>query len=108
MAEYIEDYSWDTEIEVNHNKVYVLIIYDISDTKMRTKLAKHLSGYGFRVQKSAFEALLPKNKYRKLLDELPRFVTKDDSIKVYKMVGSGQVTSFGRNEEIQAEDVILI
>ncbi len=78
------------------------------ENKRRVKLAKYLQGYGFRVQKSAFEALIPKRKYEKLLAELPRFIGKEDSIKVYKIIGKGQVTSFGQNPESEPEDVIVI
>jgi CRISPR-associated protein Cas2 len=36
----------------------VLVTYDISDNKRRTKLATFLEGYGRRVQKSVFECWL--------------------------------------------------
>ncbi len=88
--------------------MFVLIIYDIVDNKQRVRLAKYLQGYGFRVQKSAFEAVIPKKKYHKLLRELPAYVTEKDSVKVYKIVGNGQVTAFGKSFEIDTEDVIVI
>jgi CRISPR-associated protein Cas2 len=52
-------------------------------------------GFGFRIQKSAFEAMLPPNKYEKLLKALPSFVTETDSVRVYKIRGEGAVTVFG-------------
>jgi len=43
----------------------VLVTYDISDNKRRTKLATFLEGYGRRVQKSVFECFLTQAaKYR--------------------------------------------
>ena len=51
-----ENYFFDIEEKPDNDKVFVLIIYDIVDNKRRLKLAKFLAGYGFRVQKSAFEA----------------------------------------------------
>ena len=55
----MEDYFFETLSEDSkEKKVYVLIIYDIIENKKRTKLAKFLQGYGFRIQKSAFEAML--------------------------------------------------
>ena len=55
----MEDYFFETPSEDSkEKKVYVLIIYDIIENKKRTKLAKFLQGYGFRIQKSAFEAML--------------------------------------------------
>ena len=51
----MEDYFFSTEEQSGkEKKAYVLIIYDIVDNSRRTKLAKFLQGYGFRVQKSEF------------------------------------------------------
>ena len=55
----MEDYFFSTvEENTQEKKAYVLIIYDIVDNAKRVRLAKFLQGYGFRVQKSAFEALI--------------------------------------------------
>lgn len=98
------DYSFETPIVEHRNKVFVLIIYDICDNKTRVKL----EGYGFRIQKSAFEAYLTKDKYRKLLGQIGKYVTDEDSIRVYKIQGKGQVTSFGKKVENQIDDIIVI
>lgn len=39
---------------------------------------------------------------------LPAYTTQEDSIKVYKIIGKGQVTSFGRVAEDESEDIIVI
>lgn len=67
-----------------------------------------LLGYGFRIQKSAFEATITKKKYKELLNRLPAFVSEEDSIRVYKIIGQGQVTTFGKPSEREQEDVIVI
>lgn len=103
-----EDYFFDVEECVQNDKVFVLIIYDIVDNKRRVKLAKMLQGYGFRIQKSAFEAMISKKKYYELLERLPSYASKNDSLRVYKMIGKGQVTSFGMPMDIKEEDVIVI
>ncbi len=92
------------------DSVFVLIIYDIEKNKKRIKLAKHLQGYGFRVQKSAFEATISKNKYDRLLNELPRFIDSNDndSIRIYKIIGKGQVTFLGQTEDNNLDDIIVI
>ena len=111
---YEEDYffdPFDEETKIKDNKVYVLIIYDIVENKKRTKLAKFLLGYGFRIQKSCFEAILPENKFQKLLKGLEKFVNNEDeinSVRVYKFYSRAQVYSFGRQMEIESEDVIII
>ncbi len=106
MEEY--NYFFDIEEKPENDKVFVLIIYDIAENKTRTKLAKMLLGYGFRIQKSAFEAVITKKKYRELLQRLPAYTSSLDSIRVYKIIGKGQVTSFGRQETDENEEIIVI
>lgn len=89
-------------------RLYVLVIYDIVDNKRRLKLSKFLQGYGFRIQKSAFEAVIEKKTYKKLMTKLPSYAMKEDSIRVYKIVDKSQVTSFGKAVEPMDEDVIII
>jgi len=93
---------------VENDKVFVLIIYDISDNKKRLKLSRLLLGYGFRIQKSAFEAVITKKKYTELLERLPSYTSSEDSIRVYKIIGKGQVVSFGKTAENETEDIIVI
>ncbi len=109
----MENYFFDTTDEemqdnIQDSRVYVLIIYDIIDNKRRLKLAKYLNAYGFRVQKSCFEAKLTKKKYQQMLEGLKVYATKNDSIRVYKIIGQGQVTVFGQDYKIDDEEVIVI
>lgn len=104
----MENYFFDTNDDSEEEKVYVLIIYDIIDNKRRLKLAKLLNGYGFRVQKSAFEAKISKKLYRKLKKEIESYASSEDSIRIYKIVGKGQVFCYGKGENIEANDIIII
>lgn len=104
----LEEYFFDTAEEVNENKLFILIIYDIIDNKKRNKLAKYLQGYGNRVQKSAFEAMLTRQKYDKLIKEMPAFVTREDSVRIYRISGKGQVTAWGVQNNIEQEEIIVI
>ena len=70
----MENYFWNTEDNIQGKKVYVLVIYDIVNNKRRVAFAKKMEGYGFRVQKSAFEALISEMLYRKLLQEIPQCI----------------------------------
>ncbi|MCM1047124.1 MAG: CRISPR-associated endonuclease Cas2 [Clostridiales bacterium] len=103
-----ENYFFEINEYVESDKVFVLIIYDIIDNKKRLKLSKLLLGYGFRIQKSAFEAVITKKKYKELLERLPSYTSSEDSIRVYKIIGKGQVVSFGKTTENETEDVIVI
>lgn len=103
-----EDYFFETIDKPEKNKVLVLIIYDISDNKRRIKFAKFLQGYGTRVQKSAFEAMLTQQKYEKMMKQMEVYVSEGDSIRVYRLSGKGQITSFGRFVDSDEDDVIII
>lgn len=104
-----ENYFFETDEFRESKKIYLLVIYDIIDNKTRLKFAKHMEGYGTRVQKSCFEAYLSEKLYDKLLTEIPKLInSEEDSIRVYRMVGSGEVTLFGQNVRPKAEDLIII
>ena len=95
-------------IPTGDRKKFILVIYDIIDNKKRVKLAKVLLGYGFRIQKSCFEAELIQNKYEKLVKELQCFGDEEDSIRIYSFHDRGQVTVIGKEEYTEIEDIIVI
>lgn len=104
----IDNYFFDTE-EIEQNKKYlVVIIYDISDNKRRVKLSKYLQGFGFRVQRSAFEAIIDKKTYNKLIKGIPKLISTEDNVKAYKLIGSGEVMSWGKAKDVEDEEVIII
>ena len=106
----MENYFWNTEETQSVKKLYVLIIYDIVDNKRRVKFAKFLEGYGKRVQKSAFEAMLSSQRYEKMVREIPKYIElkdNEDNVRIYRITGKGKVTSWGTVPEFE-EEIILI
>jgi CRISPR-associated protein Cas2 len=63
-----------------------VVAYDISDDGRRTRVAKHLEGYGERVQLSVFECRLDESELRRLRAEV-RAVTepREDRIRWYPL-----------------------
>ena len=104
----MEDYFFNINDNIEEDKMFVLIIYDIIDNRKRGQFAKYLQSYGFRVQKSAFEALIKKNTYKNLIKGIKKYVSNEDSIRVYKISGKGQVENFGRQVPEIEEEVIII
>ena len=105
----MENYFWNTEEIENIRQLYVLIIYDIVDNKRRNRFAKEMSGYGFRVQKSAFEAMIPEHLFKTLLIKIPSLIDEQsDSVRVYKIRGEGKVALYGTNLRIGSEEVMII
>lgn len=104
-----DEYFFQTIEEYHDDRLFVLVIYDIVDNKRRVKFAKFLQGYGNRVQKSAFEAMLPAKKYEKMMCEIPHYINqKEDSVRVYKITGKSQMVFWGTLQEWDSEEVILI
>ncbi len=105
----MENYFWNTEIPAKRKKLYILVIYDIVDNRRRVKFSDKMSGYGFRVQKSAFEAMITDNLYKKLLTEIPSLIDQSiDTVRVYKIRGAGEVNLFGASPTIEDEEVIIL
>ena len=88
--------------------MYILIIYDIVNNKRRYRFAKKMKGYGFRVQRSAFEAFVSDRLYLKLMKEVPKIIdSESDSVRIYR-IGYEEVQLFGKNIKIQDRDVIIV
>jgi len=61
----------------------ILLTYDISNTKSRTKVATLLESYGYRVNFSVFELDIKKYKLDELLKTIDEFCDKEDSVRIY-------------------------
>lgn len=83
----------------------IIVSYDISDDKLRTKFSKYLLKFGHRLQYSVFEI----DNSRRILDNIisdlknqfeKRF-TQSDSVIIFKLSSSCEVLRFGyaRNDE---------
>lgn len=103
----MEEYEFETQNNVD-KRVYILIIYDIIDNKRRARLVKLLKGYGFRVQKSCFEAFISSRLYEELRRKLSSYASAGDSIRMYKIIGKGQVTSYGQVTDKEQREVIIV
>ena len=104
---YIERYDF-TDIIEDADKKVVLIIYDIIDNKRRTKMVKLLESYGTRVQKSAFEALINKGQYVKIIDGIKKIISNEDNVRIYRLNSSNEVLLLGESYSVYEEEVIVI
>ena len=88
---------------------FCLVIYDIVSNKRRNHFAKLLSGYGMRIQKSSFEDLVDKKLLEKLEREIPKAINpEEDSVRIYRMTGYGEVILFGQNQKLENEEVVIL
>lgn len=89
----------------------ILISYDISNNKKRTKFAKYLSKFGHRLQYSVFEIENSErilnnitadlnNKYLKTFDET-------DSVYIFRLSTSCQITRYGYAKHEESDIMIV-
>ena len=63
---------------------FLVVSYDITLTRRRTKVMKTLEGYGTRVQYSVFECRLKPKEIDELRRKLKKLIAeKEDSIRLY-------------------------
>jgi CRISPR-associated protein Cas2 len=89
-----------------------VIIYDISDNGLRTRVAKALIDYGcIRIQKSAFYGMLNRNNREKLRLRLDRMM-KDEvgNIQIYPLCNKcfSLRETIGEIYEIEDEDLEIL
>ena len=89
----------------------VVVSYDISNDKLRTKFAKYLSRFGHRLQYSVFEIdnseKIVNNIVNDLKNKYEKSFSQEDSGIIFKLSSSCEVLRFGyaKNDE---KDFIII
>lgn len=77
----------------------LLISYDISNDKVRTKFSKFLGKFGFRLQYSVFEIhnseTVLKNIQNEIENNFMKAFTEDDSVIIYDMSATCKRTTYG-------------
>lgn len=65
-----------------------LVAYDVGDAVRLRRVARHLLGYGERIQYSVFRCRLSNRSEARLLWELARIMAPDDALLVVPLCGS--------------------
>lgn len=88
--------------------MFVIVSYDISEDKRRTKIHEILSSYGQWMQYSLFECNLSKTEYAKLRSRLQKIINSDtDSIRFYFLCGCCQNKIERIGGELVRDDTIF-
>ena len=103
----IVDYIVESEEFEREGKFLVLVIYDIIENNKRVRFSKFLESYGVRIQKSAFEAYITQKLYEKLIKEIPKRISKEDNVRVYKIYENNEILQFGVVIDYEKEDTII-
>ena len=101
------DYEENEFLVEDERRYIVLVIYDITDDRRRTRMVKCLERYGIRVQKSAFEAFLTEKKYERMMELTSALIDPaTDSLRVYLLTNHTSVRSWGIGDR-HVEDVVI-
>lgn len=77
----------------------IVVSYDISDDKLRTKFSKYLSRFGHRLQYSVFEIdnspRIVDNIVNDLKNRYEKLFSQQDSVIIFKLSSSCEVLRFG-------------
>ena len=98
----------------SEDRCHTVIMFDVSCQKKYRKLIKILKAYSSRVQKSVFEGSLTRQQARELFSSLEKlmsakqYFSAEDSIRIYSMSGSSEVTVFGPQVEADRSQDIFI
>ena len=89
----------------------IVVSYDISNDKLRTKFAKFLSKFGHRLQYSVFEIdtseRLLNNIEAEVKNNFERKFSDSDSIMIFRLSNSCKITRYGYAKH-DNEDIIMI
>lgn len=89
----------------------IVISYDISEDKLRTKFSKYLEKYGHRIQYSVFEIDNSEKMLNNIMAEISnrfeRRFSQSDSVIIFKLSNSCKIIRYGyaKNEE---KEMIMI
>lgn len=66
--------------------MFLVICYDITDDRRRYHVERAISDYGYRVQKSVFEAHVSENQFVELRHKLFKLINpSEDSVRYYSL-----------------------
>ena len=79
----------------------IIVSYDISNDKLRTKFSKYLSKFGHRLQYSVFEIDNSQRILDNIISDLKNKFEKEDSVIIFKMSATCETFRFGyaKNDE---------
>ena len=93
------------------NKIFYVVVYDISNNKQRVKLHTALMNYGSPVQYSVFECLLEKDEYIKMKQIVRKIIRpRLDHVRYYPMCAAcrGKIEVIGRTEVVAEKELIVV
>lgn len=90
--------------------MHVLMVYDIEDDRLRSRLHRELKTYGVNSQKSVFECDIGKTQLDALVNFARGLIEDRDSFRVYQLCRkcSGKVQVSGVGERLFVEEFMVL
>lgn len=91
--------------------MFVVVAYDVVDDRKRARVAKALSDYGRRVQKSVFECQVDDRQFFKMRERMEKEVDpEEDSVRYYILCSkcAGNVHVYGLGVLGEEEEVTIV
>ncbi|MDX1959251.1 MAG: CRISPR-associated endonuclease Cas2 [Leptospiraceae bacterium] len=89
----------------------LLISYDISDTKLRTKFSKYITKYGGRLQYSVYEIKNSERVLANIITEIEYNYSKKfgetDSIMIFKLSKTCEITKYGYAKNSDSDLIVF-
>ncbi len=89
----------------------LLISYDITDTKLRTKFSKFLMKYGGRLQNSMYEIKNSDRALENIRVQIEYYFSKrfsqTDSVMIFKLSSSCEIIKYGYAKNSDSDLIIL-
>lgn len=91
-------------------KLFVVIAYDVSSTRKRSKIAKLLEACGRRVNRSVFECMLSKSQFAKIRNTIEALVNKKTDSVVYYTLCVNCYCNINRypENEYEANEIVVV
>lgn len=94
------------------SRQHILVSYDVTDDRQRTRLSKYLVGYLDRVQKSVFEGAVDESRLQQLRIGMAQRIDREtDSVRIYTLCGrcrdAVEVIGSGSVPEDEPGDVVV-
>ena len=88
-----------------------VVCYDVSDDRIRDRLAGKLLDYGVRIQESVFECVLDDPGFAAMLEQLERIALTDtDRVRIYRLCSKcvAAIRIYGPGEVTTIPDFYLV
>lgn len=89
----------------------LLISYDISDDKLRTRFSKYLEKHGFRLQYSVFQIRnsdrILENIQAQIKHDFEKRFSQTDSIMIFEMTASCKITRYGFAKNQESDFIVV-